>query len=327
MRRIASHETGAALLTVLILVGVLGAITVASLDRLRLATTLTGNGLGLAQARAFADIAENLVTLRIDDMIAASPGKTSAAIWQGKTAVLPLPIGTARARLRDGGNCFNLNSLATGSAPDALVARPIGIDQFAALMVLLGVAPRAAHHIAAAAADWIDSDAIPSPDGGEDAAYAGAATPYRTANTLMAEPSELRAVSGVTPEIYARLRPWLCALPVAELSPINVNTLTAEKAPLLAMLYPGTLAVAGAQRAIGERPTAGWNTPAEFWNTPSLRSTNAPGDATRQVQVRSQWFALDMAIAVADSAPRETALIDARRPPARIVSRRWTAEE
>src|SRR3546814_7765026 len=48
---------------------------------------------------------------------------------------------------------------------------------------------------------------------------------------------------GVTPSIYATLRPWICALPTSDLSPINVNTLRPDQAPLIAMLAPEQLSI------------------------------------------------------------------------------------
>ena len=212
----AHRETGAALLTVLILVGIMGAIAVGVFDRLRLATMLTGNAGGLETARGFAEVGEQLVSVRIDDLLAASPQRTTlTGGWHGRPITLALPGGTARARVTDGGNCFNLNSLVTGTAPAALVSRPLAIGQFVNLMVLQGVTRSDGRRIAASAADWIDSDDRPNPDGAEDAVYGAALRPYRTANTLMAEATELRAVQGMTPALYARLRPWLCALPTA----------------------------------------------------------------------------------------------------------------
>ena len=179
----------------LILVGIMGAIAVGVFDRLRLATMLTGNATGLEAARGFAMVGEQLVSVRIDDLLAASPQRTTlAGGWQGRNVTLPLPGGLARARVVDGGNCFNLNSLATGTAPDALATRPIAIEQFVNLMVLLDISRADAGRVAASAADWIDSDDRPNPDGAEDGAYAGAPRPYRAANTMMAEASELRAV-------------------------------------------------------------------------------------------------------------------------------------
>ncbi len=323
-----AHERGAALLSVLILVGILGALAVAVFDRLRLATLLARNAAGLEQARAFAGVGETLVATRIDDAIAASPDRTTlAGGWLGATRTLPLPLGSAAVRLTDAGNCFNLNSLVSGNPPDALVARPLAIDQLAALLRGLGSGEAEAHHIAAAAADWIDSDDVPLPDGAEDEVYARAAIPYRTAATPMAEASELRAVAGVTPTLYARLRPWLCALPVTGQSAIDVNTLTTDQAPLLAMLFPGTLPVARAARAIAERPAQGWESVPAFLNTPSLKGLAIPGEAARQLQVQSRWFSLDMTVTIDAAQLRETALVDARRTPARIAARRWTADE
>ncbi len=327
MRR-ASNEEGAALLTVLILVGIMGAIAVGVFDRLRLATMLTGNATGLEAARGFAEVGEQLVSVRIDDLLASSPNRTTlAGGWQGRTITLPLPAGTARARVIDGGNCFNLNSLAVGTAPDALVSRPLAIAQFVNLMVLVDVSRSDARRIAAAAADWIDSDDRPNPDGAEDGAYAGAPRPYRAANTLMAEASELRAVQGVTPALYARIRPWLCALPVAELSPINVNTLLPAQAPLIAMFYGEALSLDTARRVIAERPAGGWSAIAEFWNSPALRDLPPPGEVLDQLRVTTRWFALDLDVAVGATQLHETGLIDARQPPARIAARRWTGDE
>lgn len=320
-------ERGAALLSVLILVGILGALAVAVFDRLRLATTLASNSAGITEARAYAGIAETLVAMRIGDLAAASATRTTlAGGWQDRPTTLPLPNGTAEVRVRDGGNCFNLNSLVAGSA-QALVARPIAVDQFARLMTLLTIPEAQARRIAAASADWIDSNGDAYPDGAEDSVYARAAAPYRTANTLMVEASEWRAVSGVTPEVYARIRPWLCALPIADLSPLNVNTLLPDQAPLLAMLFPGTLGVAAARRIIAERPDPGWSDIGAFWNTDALRGIDPPADAFRQPQARTTWFAVDMRVRAGESELRETALFDARQQSVRIATRRWTRDE
>lgn len=325
--RIRNDERGAALLSVLILVGILGALAVAVFDRLRLATMLASNSAGIEEARSFAMIAESLVAVRIDDLVAASPMRTTlAGGWQDRVTTLSLPAGSADIKVRDGGNCFNLNSLVVG-APDARQAHPPAIDQLARLMIVLDVPASQARRIAAASADWIDSDGDASPDGAEDSVYARSSVPYRTSNSLMAEASEWRAVSGVTPDIYARVRPWLCSLPVAAMSPLNVNTLTPEQAPLLAMLFPGTLSLAQARRVIGERPAAGWSTTAAFWNAPILMSIAPPGAATDQPQVRTTWFAVDMRVAAGDGDLRETALFDARQSPVRLASRRWTRDE
>src|SRR3546814_1092053 len=117
-------------------------------------------------------------------------------------------------------------------------------------MVLLGIEGGVAQGIAGAAADWIDSDGNEGRQGAEDGVYRAMQASYLPANRMMADISELRAVAGVTPKIYARLKPWLCVLPVAEPVRLNVNTLAPAPAPPLAMLLPGEPGLADARAVL-----------------------------------------------------------------------------
>ncbi|MDB5688361.1 MAG: type secretory pathway component PulK [Sphingomonas bacterium] len=317
-------EEGAALLTVLLLVAVMAALSAVVLERLRLATHLATNGIALDQARAFAVGGEAVIVARIAGF--AGPGierTTLAGNWNKRAFTIPIPGGLAVARVRDGGNCFNLNSVAEGATATELTTRPAGQQQFVALQEALGIDRGTAMRIAAALADWIDGDVVPNPGGAEDADYARAARPYRTANTLIAEGSELRAVAGVTPEIYATLRPWICALPGAQMSPINVNTLLPDQAPLLAMLLPGRIDVGRAREVLVRRPSAGWGSTADFWRTQTLANLTVPAEAASQVQIKTRWFALDLDVQLAGAQVTETALIDGGLVPARVLLRRW----
>jgi general secretion pathway protein K len=194
-------------------------------------------------------------------------------------------------------------------------------------MRVLEVPEAAAQRIAQAAADWVDSDQNRNREGAEDSEYRRAEQGYMPGNTLFADVSELRAVSGVTPEVYDRIRPWLCALPTTELSPINVNTLLVDQAPLIAMLAPDTISIAAAQRAIAERPASGWNSLADFYGQPALQNPLLPFDVQLQPQLRTRWFALDLRIELQGAELVETALVDARVAPARIAVRRWGSED
>lgn len=328
-RPVPSRERGAALLAVLLLVAVMGALAVAALERMRMATALAFNSAGLDQARAFAVGIESLLALRVDDLIALSPERTTlAGGWNGQMRRLPLPGGgIAEAVIRDGGNCFNLNSVVDGNLPTALTPRAVGVAQFAALMRLLEIPEGSAREIAEATGDWVDSDSNPARGGAEDQSYGRAVTPYRTGNTMMADVSELRAVAGMTPEIYERVRPWLCALPSTELSSININTLYPDQAPLLAMLAPEQIGLETARRVIAERPAAGWPSLVDFYRVPALASVLLPSDVQLQPQLRTRWFRLDLKVALPGAELMETALIDARIAPARVVSRRWGSED
>ena len=315
-------ERGAALLTVLLLVAVIAVIAGQGLERLRLATRLAANAGGIEQARSYAQAAEVLATQRITTLLSADASRvTLTGGWSDAPVALPLPGGTAVARVRDGGNCFNLNGLVTQNAPGVYVTDQIQRVQFARLMRLLQLPAAVAEQVSAGAADWIDTDADRQPQGAEDETYTGQDPGYRTAGTLMADVSELRAVAGVTPDLFATLRPWLCTLPIAKPAPVNLNTLLPEQAPLVAMIAPDTLTVDAVQGALLRRPELGFSSASAFT---ALVPGASLGDG--QAVVTSTWFALTVDVTLGGTDLHETALIDARRLPARLVARQWGDE-
>ena len=115
-RPVPRRERGAALLAVLLLVAVTGAIAAAAMEGLRLSRAVAANATALDQARAFADGVEQLALLTLDDRIAESPERTTLdGGWNGAVRRVPMPGGAlAEVRVRDGGNCFNLNSVVEG---------------------------------------------------------------------------------------------------------------------------------------------------------------------------------------------------------------------
>jgi general secretion pathway protein K len=324
-RAIPRRERGVALLAVLILVAITGAVAAAALEKVRLSRMLAFNVIAIDQARLIAQGAEQLALFIVDDLVAQDRSKTTlAGGWNGGTRRIPMPsAGIVEARLRDGGNCFNINSVVQGDLRQGLSRRPSGVNQFVGLMVLTGVPPADAQRIAEGAADWADSDIVTAPGGAEDGAYASAAQPFRTGNTLFADVTELRVLPGMTAENYGRIRPYVCALPTSDLSPINVNTLLPHQAVLLAMMAPGRLSEATARRVLALRPAAGWNNAIEFWRNEALSALGIPLDAQQQVKVRTEWFVLDISAVQGDSDFYETVLIDARLQPSRIAQRRW----
>ncbi|OYY69731.1 type II secretion system minor pseudopilin GspK [Sphingomonas sp. 28-63-12] len=323
-RPISQRERGAALLTVLLLVAVIAVLAATALEKLRLSTRLAANMIAIDQARGYAMAAETLAMTRIDSLLGRDAARvTLAGGWSGKPFQLPVPGGLATATVTDGGNCFNLNSLVIESGPNSYIPRPAAIAQFAKLMVLIGLPTQTSAGIAAASADWIDTDSTPLPDGAEDGQYDGGQTAYRTANTLVSDISELRAIAGVTPQIYAKLRPWVCAQPVAEPSRINVNTLLPEQAPLFAMLAPDRLTVDAARAMLLERPAQGYTSTEAFWKLPALKGVIVFPQEQAQTAVTTKWFALHIEVELGGTELTQSALIDATARPARLVSRAW----
>ncbi|VWX56547.1 type II secretion system minor pseudopilin GspK [Sphingorhabdus sp. 109] len=317
----AGRERGAALLTVLLLVAVIAILAAHGIDRLAGATKLASNARELSQAKAYLIAAESIGMRSAEDIVSLSPGRTiNLDGWNGKEQSFPVPGGIITASLSDGGNCFNINSLVT-QQQEVLTARPEGLAQFSRLMVMLGLLDGDAADIAESVADWIDSDLVAAPRGAEDQYYMQQEAPYRTANALIVDISELRTIKGVTDDVYVRIAPWLCALPTTDLSPININTLRPEQAILLAMLGEMPSDLTPARQFLGRRPELGYASLNDFWAQSYPASLAANSEVQSQVKLTTRWFRVDLAVEMQSALVEERALIDAALRPARLVHR------
>lgn len=317
-----SNERGAALLTVLMLVAVIATLSVGVLDRLTVATRLAGNAGLAAQQRLWLGFAENLAAVRLEDLVSADPALFAGGTVLNVSRQVQLPDGgRLTAKITDGANCFNLNSLVRRGPNGAYDADQAMLTQFAGLLVILGLDSGRAQAIAAATADWIDTDDVPLPGGAERRGYPRRG--WSPSNTLIVDASELGSVEGVSPDIYALSRPFLCALPVAGPSTLNVNTLLPEQAALLAMLAPDKLSLIRARAAISARPRTGFASSIQFWGSPVLAGLDVPAAAAEQVRVSSKWFVLDAEVQGSGQDRRSWSLIDVSGRRARVVARRY----
>ena len=319
---------GMALLTVLLLVAVMSVVAVAVLDDVRFSVRRATNVEIQTQAQWYASGAEMLARRQVARLIEASPSRTPLEPqWNGRPMSFPIDEGSITAVVTDGQNCFNLNSLVEGVGED-LIARPAGTAQFLALGRAVGAPESRMRAVADALTDWLDADSVALPLGAEDGAYAGLATPYRTAGVMLAEVSELRAVKGVDADLYRRLRPWVCALPTSRPAMLNVNTLTPEQAPLLTMLTGGALGRDIARAVIAGRPRVGWPDTAAFWAQPRLSAIQVPAEAESQTGVVTRYFNLRVDVDYAGGRAVRTALLHASQDgPVRTVIQRWTPDE
>lgn len=320
------HEKGAALLTVLLLVAVIAVIAVGVLDDIRFGTRRAFNARVANQAHWYALGTEQLARIRISQLMDRDNAKTTLeGGWNGRLISFPIEQGQMQARLTDATGCFNLNSVVEANQGEPFRRRELGVRQFTALMSQLGVT--GGQELAENLAEWMDSNEVGNTEA-EDPGYARAPQPYRTAGGPLAEVSELRAVRGFTPPVYAALRPYVCALPTTDLSPVNVNTLPPERALLLSALTEGRISRETAYQVLASRPEKGWADAQAFWGQQSLLA-NPPGDAVRdQVRFRTRFFALDSQIVFADMPVFMSSLFETRSANNVIlVARRWTADE
>ena len=327
------RDRGVALLTVLLLLAVMSVLVIGVLDDIRFGLRRAGNAQLVGQAQWYALGAESLAATRIGDLQRRDGGRiTLQGNWNGHPFVFPIDDaggadGVVNARIDDGTTCFNLNSVVEG-AGEQWQRREEGARQFRALLRALGIAPARANALSDVLVDWIDSDQDRSDAGAEDADYLALSQPYRTPGTLLSEPSELRALSGFDPATYARLRPHVCALPDARLSPININTLEPHEALLLSMLTDNALDPGTARRIIASRPAAGWRDIPAFWQQPLLQAMAPAFEVPEQLAVRTAFFHLQAEVQYGEAQVALSSLfeLDAGGR-VRLLARRWTPEE
>ncbi len=134
--------------------------------------------------------------------------------------------------------------------------------------------------------DWLDADSDTRfPGGAEDDYYMSQEQPYRAANRSFADITELRLVRGITPEIYARLAPFVSALPHP--SDINVNFAPIE---VLMAIGPG-IDRGTAEILNANRKTQPFRLIPDFIETPTLLGRPILDSG---LTTNSTWFALQM---------------------------------
>lgn len=325
--RLPPHQRGVALLTVLLLVAVMAVLVMSVLDDIRFGLRRASNAQAVAQAQRYALGAEVLARSRIRHLVEPGSGRTTlAGDWDGRPFTLPVDNGFIRLRLTDATRCFNLNSVVDG-AVEQWQRRELGARQFIALLQALDIPGHQAEALADALVDWIDSDGIAGTRGAEDTTYAVRRPAYRTAGALLAEPSELRAIQSFDATVYARLRPHVCALPIAALSSLNLNTLRPGDAALLVMLTDGGVSVEAARRLLESRPVAGWTDTAVFWEQPSFAGMDIPDAVRAQLTLQTRYFGLDAQVEYTGAQVVLNALFEPSPGDARLVARRWSPLE
>ncbi|MCJ7453696.1 MAG: type II secretion system minor pseudopilin GspK [Steroidobacteraceae bacterium] len=144
-----------------------------------------------------------------------SQGDNLTENWARPLPPLPIEGGTVAGRLEDLQGRFNLNNLVFGDG----TTNPDAVLQLARILTWLDLEPTWASMMA----DWIDEDTQPGfPDGAEDSVYTGQNPPYLAANMPITRASELLSLPGFGPERYAKLKPYVTALPVG--TKLNVCT-------------------------------------------------------------------------------------------------------
>lgn len=220
-------QHGIALITALLVVALATLAAVAMTARQQLDIRRTANIINGEQAYIYALGGESW-----SKRILLRDGKNSTIdnlneIWATHLPPLPIPGGTIQAQIEDLQSRFNLNNLILMPEEEQVDTKNI----FKRLLQILELPPTLVRVII----DWIDTDINAQlPDGAEDNTYLTKTFAYRTSNTLLSSPTEVRLLAGFDKDSYQKLLPYISTLPTPTL--INVNT---APVPVLMALVEG----------------------------------------------------------------------------------------
>ena len=210
------RQRGIALITAVLVVALATILAVNVAFRSVLDQRRSANLFGADQAFEIALGAEALAAEGLTRDAQNSQTDHLGETW-AKPVILPVDdgIGTVEGRLEDMQGRFNLNNLVFADG----TTNPDAVKQLERILQMVGVEP----DWATAMADWIDEDIDPGfPNGAEDTTYTGQDPPHLAANMPITRISELMQLPGFTADRYAKLKPFVAALPVG--SKLNVCT-------------------------------------------------------------------------------------------------------
>ena len=217
MFEILRNRQGAALITVLLVATLASILAVSLATHQQVDIRRTANILDNDQAYILAQGVEAWgIQLLIRDGVGG--GDSLDEDWAQGLFPTEVEGGIVSGYLEDAQGRFNINNL----EPSGNYYN-MALVQFRFLLEHCELDPDLAY----AVADWLDADSTTGLYGAEDDYYLSLDSPYRAANMLMADPSELRLVKDIDSEAYVCLSQFVTAIPERRDIKINVNTASA----------------------------------------------------------------------------------------------------
>ncbi len=231
-----ARQRGVALLTAIVLFAVATILAAAITYNKAMAARRAAATFTLEQALQAGMAAEALAALALED--AAKRNGTETLLSQPWAQPFgPVEIEETgifiQGQLEDLEGRFNLNNLVKfDQQVGSFVVDPEQVAVFQQLLDDLGLESKWADLMV----DWIDPDIAPyGPNGGEDTLYLSQNPSYRPPNTFITSPSEMLALPGFGAERYAKLAPYVTAIPTGS----KVNLCTAKGVVLDAVRADG----------------------------------------------------------------------------------------
>ncbi|HEV2110403.1 MAG TPA: type II secretion system minor pseudopilin GspK [Gammaproteobacteria bacterium] len=277
MMQFPASQRGVALITALVVLAIAATISAAmiwqgGLDERRTATLIQGN-----QAMEYALGAESWAEQILQrDFKQNSQSVNLGQDWAQQLPPLPVEGGQIIGHIEDMQGRFNLDLL-SGPSPAIYQA------QFVRILEALNLDPT----IAPALTDWFSNNPVANPNGAKDDFYSRLQPPYLTGQTPMTSVSELQLVKGVTPQAYAALLPYVCAIPVTTATASSTGTSTSSggwalnintASPLLLMSLAPNVSQDQVAQVVAARAANGISQ-ADFNNIIKITSPSGQGPA------------------------------------------------
>jgi len=320
-------QAGTVLITVLLVVAFIVILVVEVSKTVNYQASLARNLMNRDQAYSYLIGMEELAKIYLKKAFDAEKQDTVhlGQAWSQEDLTFPIDGGAMVATIRDMQSCFNINSINeldstsnnAGNNTGGSTVRPPAAGQpnpqpnspaspnqpgqarqsgeiivTNLLEKILDNSEVQVPALVAGIIDWIDSDFVPNgPDGVEDLYYQGLDVPYLPPNGSVAHVSELRAIRGFDNGSYAKIRPYICVLPDAKETRLNVNTIPQERAELLYAALGGKVPQNEVDNLISERPEEGYELQ-EFWDNIKDPTKISKGLKSR-LAVTSKYFQMD----------------------------------
>jgi general secretion pathway protein K len=231
----ATKQQGLAAIMVILIIALVTVLVTGLFNQQSLDIRRTGNILGQDQSTLYSLAAETFARAILKNDWANDKKENSLIDHELDTNdeqwgqyAIQIPVDTnigIQGQIDDLTAKFNINSIVTNKGEASIVNKTAVARLQRLLNNLEEINPDL---VAEKFVDWIDrDDQVYEIKGAEDETYLLADTPYRTANTLFNDISELWLIDGMTQQSFQELKGILSVLPNSN-STINVNTATAK---------------------------------------------------------------------------------------------------
>ncbi|MCG3864339.1 MULTISPECIES: type II secretion system minor pseudopilin GspK [unclassified Photobacterium] len=304
-------QRGVALIVVLLLVALMSLIAVQMTGRLQHNFHRVENQIQHQQAYWYSLGVEALAEKGLALTFKDSKIIDLSQPWAIEDQTYPIDGAVVTGSMFDKQACFNINALGAVKPVADGSKQPFLVTYFQNIMIDSGIDDYSAEQIADSSWEFIDKNTtVQSSYGGEDSTYEAFQPPYLPPNGWLADRSELRAINGVTADIYDEVKGLVCALPTDDFK-LNVNTITEKQAVLLSALFSPELSLDAAKKIIKDRDARrkGWDSVDDFMKElPQGDQADKQEQQKKYLTVSSNYFSLDAEIQIDNARLRAVTL-------------------